>query len=547
MNPATHTVSNQVPDLTDYNLFDTDVVLRESLAREGADHHAQALSDYGGNVGTAAMFELARRVNQRIPVLQQFDRHGRRIDRVVFEEGWHALLAMQVARGMHGLTWLHGEPGAHVARAAAYLLHGQVEAGSLCPITMTAAAIPVLRAEDWFDDIGGRLAGLRYDERDIPVADKTSMLIGMGMTEKQGGSDLRTVSTYAQPLGRAGRGKDYSLVGHKWFFSSPMSDAHLVLADSPQGLSCFYVPRWRADGTRNAIAIQRLKDKLGNLSNASAEVEFEGAHGRLVGEPGKGIALLAGMAAHTRLDCVLGSAALLRQAVVQALHHARHRSAFSRKLADQPLMQSVLADLALESEAASVLALSLAAAFDRTEDAPVVSAWRRIMTPASKFWVCKRAVQAIAECMEVMGGNGYVETFDMARLYREAPVNAIWEGSGNIMCLDVLRAMGREPEQARALLDSLKEDSHDEPAMMRRLSGLQAMADAQEDARARSARFMVQELVLLTQAALLRRNAPSYVARAFIDTRLGESAGLLPGAFAHNLPGARLIERAWAG
>ncbi len=547
MNSATQTASNQVPDLTDYNVFDTDVVLRDFLEREGARAHGPALSRYGADVGRQAMFALARRVNRHGPVLEQFDRHGQRVDRVVFDPGWHVFLGMQVALGMHGLAWLNGRPGAHVARAAAYLLHGQVEAGSLCPITMTAAAIPILRREAWFDDIGGRLAGLKYDERDLPVAEKTSMLVGMGMTEKQGGSDLRTVRTYAKPLGGEGRGKVYSLVGHKWFFSSPMSDAHLVLADSTHGFSCFFVPRWRDDGTRNAVVIQRLKDKLGNLSNASAEVEFEGAHGRLVGEPGKGIAVLAGMAAHTRMDCVLGSAALLRQSVVQAIHYARHRVVFSSSLVDQPLMQSVLADLALESEAASVLALSLAAAFDRPEESPLVSAWRRIMTPASKFWVCKRAVQAVAECMEVMGGNGYIETFDMARAYREAPVNAIWEGSGNIMCLDVLRAMGREPDQARALLDDLKDGCHDEPAMMRRLSRLQSLAGAGQEAGARSARFMVQELVLLAQAVLLRRTAPSHVARAFIDTRLGGDAGQLQGAFSLDLPGAFLIDRAWAG
>src|SRR5690606_20849450 len=317
--------------------------------------------------------------------------------------------------------------------------------------------------EPWFDSVAPLLFSSQYDERDAPLSSKVSMMIGMGMTEKQGGSDLRSNTTRAVSLGPGGRGNLYRVTGHKWFFSSPTSDAHLVLAGHEDVFSCFYVPRWLDDGSRNTLHIQRLKNKLGNASNASAEVELQDATGILVGEPGRGIATLVDMASYTRLDCVLGSAALLRQGLVQALHHARHRMAFGQPLIQQPLMQSVLMDLVLESEAATVLALRLARAFDDGDD-KLAQAYRRILTPAAKFWVCKRSIGALAECMEVWGGNGYMEDGPMARLYREAPVNSIWEGSGNVMCLDVLRALKRHPDLAQVLLSGLEQDCADEPA-----------------------------------------------------------------------------------
>lgn len=541
---TTHEVTNQVADLGDYNLYTSDAALQEGVAREGGAAHAQALQHYGERLGLAETFKLAAQANRHKPELCAFDRQGRRVDRIDFHPAWHRIMRLAFLQGMHCSAWSHSGRGAQVARAAAYLMHGQVEAGSLCPVTMTSAAIPILQKEDWFDSVATRLYSLQYDERDLPLADKASMMVGMGMTEKQGGSDLRSNTTRAQPLATGGRGQPYRLLGHKWFFSSPTSDAHLVLARHGEAYSCFYVPRWLDDGTRNAVHIQRLKDKLGNVSNASVEVELRDAVGVMVGEEGRGIATLVEMASYTRLDCVLGSAALLRQALVQALHHARHRLAFGQLLIDQPLMQSVLMDLALESEAATALALRLARAFDAFND-PLEDAYRRILTPAAKFWICKRAIAATAECMEVWGGNGYIETGPMARLYREAPVNSIWEGSGNIMCLDVLRALKRHPDLTAGLMDSLHHDAADEPLLsdrVRRLAVLLATTGPELEA---AARHVAQELVLLIQAGLLRRHAPPTLADAFIRSRFsaaGRVYGAMPGSFALT----SVLDRAWA-
>jgi putative acyl-CoA dehydrogenase len=444
---------------------------------------------------------------------------------------------------MHSGPWAEPGGGAQVARAATYLMHGQVEAGSLCPSTMTAASIPVLRQEAWFGGIAPLLYSRRYDGRDLPLAAKTSMTIGMGMTEKQGGSDLRSNTTRAVPVDAGGRGQPYRLTGHKWFFSVPTADAHLMLARAHEAFSCFYVPRWLEDGTRNNIRVQRLKNKLGNRSNSSGEVEFQDALGVLVGEEGRGIRTLVEMASYTRIDCVLGSAALLRQALVQALHHARCRRAFGKALESQPLMRSVLADLALESEAATALALRLARALDAAGD-PDEDAWRRVMGPAAKFWVCKRAIAAIAECMEVWGGNGFIEDGPMPRLYREAPVNSIWEGSGNIMCLDVLRALGRDRTFSGALLGGLEKEAAADARLAGRVAALRgALAD--EEAAQAGARGVARDLVLLVQAGLLRRHAPPFVADAFIASRFGPMGGVT-GTFAHSAGIAQaLIERSW--
>ncbi len=542
MNWATHEVVNQVTPLGDYNLYTTDIALREGVAREGAQAHAAALEHYGQRLGLRETFALARQANRCKPELITYDGQGHRVDRVQFHPSWHRLMRMAFLQGMHSGAWSAPGPGAHVARAAAYLMHGQVEAGTLCPTTMTSAAIPVLQREPWFDSVASRLYSTQYDERDLPLADKTSMMVGMGMTEKQGGSDLRSNTTRAEPIGQGGRGAPYRLLGHKWFFSSPTSDAHLVLARHGDAYSCFYVPRWLDDGSRNGVRIERLKDKLGNCSNASAEVEFQDAVGVLVGEEGRGIATLVEMAAYTRLDCVLGSAALQRQAVVQALHHARHRVAFGQPLIQQPLMQTVLMDLALESEAATQLALRLARSFDAESDEDL--AYRRIVVPAAKFWVCKRGIELGAECMEVLGGNGYVEDGPMARLYREAPVNSIWEGSGNIMCLDVLRALKRHPDLAAALYGGLERGAQDEPllkARTQRLLGL--LSSAQADLEA-AARYVAQELILLIQAALLRRHAPQTLADAFLRSRLGEG-GRVFGAAPSPMALHSVLDRAW--
>jgi putative acyl-CoA dehydrogenase len=541
MDWATHEVFNQVPALEDYNPFLGDPVLREAVAREGAGWHEAGLRAYGATLGRAG--ELGAQANRHGPQLISFDPQGRRIDRVDYHPAWHHLMALLWEEGVHCSAWAEPRPGAQVARAAAFFLHGQVEAGSLCPATMTFAAIPLLReTPELWATLEPRLTARRYDPRDLPVADKAGLVVGMGMTEKQGGSDLRAVTTTAQPLGAAG---EASLVGHKWFYSVPAADAHLVLAREGEGLSCFWVPRWRPDGRRNAVRIQRLKDKLGNRSNASGEAEFQDAWGRRVGSPGRGLPVLLRMATHTRLDCVLGSAALMRQALVLALHHARHRQAFGRPLLAQPLMQAVLADLAVESEAATVLALHLARAFE-TPEVALARGLVRVLLPAAKLWVCKRAVAVCAEALEAWGGNGYVEEGPMPRLYREAPVNAIWEGASNVMGLDLLRAVGREPESAEALLGWLLEGTAAEGRRLRlaarRLADdLRAGGDQEAAARDVAAR-----LVLLAQAVLLRQAAPPAVAEAFIASRIPFGPPAVFGA--RPVAGAEaILERAWAG
>lgn len=538
----THEVSNQVPDLADYNLYSTDIALQEAVRREGASAQASSLEQYGALLGQAELMALAAQANSNPPELHAFDRTGHRVDQVVFDSGWHRFMGMAFEQGMHCSAWAAPGPGAHVARAARYILHGQIEAGSLCPVTMTSAAIPILARESWFTAVEPRLYSRLYDERDLPITHKASMMIGMGMTEKQGGSDLRSNTTHAQALDAAGGW--HRLTGHKWFFSSPTSDAHLLLAREGEGYSCFYVPRWLEDGQRNAVQIQRLKDKMGNRSNASAEVEFTDALGRRVGPEGRGIATLVEMASTTRLDCVLGSAAVLRQAVVQALHHACHRRAFGALLIRQPLMRQVLADLAIESEAATVLAMRLARSFDAPGD-PAEQALRCILTPAAKFWVCKRTVEAAAECMEVWGGNGFIEEGPMPRLLREAPVNSIWEGSGNVMCLDVLRAVRRDPELAVQIVEHVAQAHAEEPLLRQTAHMLIGQFSATDEVQQQGARYTVQSLVLLIQADLLLRHAPDWLARLFIDSRLGALGGRVFGGQAIALASDALLARAW--
>jgi putative acyl-CoA dehydrogenase len=544
MNWATHRVTNQVPDLCDYNPYAIDTALREAVRREAAGPYDAALDAYGARLGAGDTIALARQVNVVKPELESFDRWGRRVDRVHFHPGWHRFLGMAFEQGMNAAAWSESCAGAQVGRAATFFLHGQIESGSLCPITMTSASIPVLRREAWFGDVSAQLLSRRYDSRDIAVSQKQGMMVGMGMTEKQGGSDLRSNTTQAFPLRQPGRGQPYRLVGHKWFFSSPVSDAHLVLAQSDGEFSCFYVPRIGPDGTRNAIVIERLKDKMGNASNASAEVEFQDAYGVLVGEPGRGIATLVEMAAYTRLDCILGSAALLRQTLVQAMHHARHRQTFGHVLVDHALMRRVLVDLALESEAATTLAMHLAHMLD-TGATELDRAWRRVLVPAAKFWVCKRAIEAAAECMEVWGGNGYIEEGPMPRFYREAPVNSIWEGSGNIMCLDVLRALERDPALADTLCGELTRACADDAALAGRIDALVDALAAPESVRQSYARYIAREFVLLYQAVLLRRHAPDAVADAFIASRIRTPGFGVFGAGTWNCAASAILERAW--
>jgi len=546
---STHAVTNQPAPLQDYCLYATDPALQEAAAREGAGGREAELRAHGSWLGSLAVLEAGEAANRHPPELQSYDRYGHRTDLVRFHPAWHVLMDGIARRGLHGSAWADPRPGAQAARAAHYLMQGQVEAGTLCPATMTFGAIPILQAEppgelDFARDWLPRLLAPRHDPADRPMAQKQGGLIGMGLTEKQGGSDLRGTSTQARPAGAPGRGRGYLLTGHKWFYSVPQADAHLVLARAPQGLSCFCVPRYAPDGTRNAVRIRRLKDKLGNRSNASAEVEFEDAWGMLVGEPGRGISTLIAMATHTRLDCALGSAALMRQALVQALHHAAGRSAFGRPLIDQPLMRSVLIDLALESEAATALTLRLARAFDERAD-PAAAALLRAGTPAVKLWICRRAVGMVAECLEVLGGNGYVEECVLPRLYREAPVNSVWEGSGNVMALDLLRALQRQPETLDALATELDAARGSHPAYDAALAGWRAGLAEPDPQRAEAmARATAGGLARLWQAALLIRHAPGFVADAFVASRLAA-----PGAMAGDLPAAardaRILSRAW--
>ncbi|GAA0495523.1 isovaleryl-CoA dehydrogenase [Pigmentiphaga daeguensis] len=540
---------NVVEPRSGYNLYDTDPALREAVRREGAGHAEASLREQGRWLGSREAMDAGRDANEHPPRFVPLDPVGRRIDEVRFHPAWHVLMTDIVARGLHSAPWAAPAPGAMVERAAGYLMQGQVEAGTLCPTTMTFGAIPVLAGEpagevDFARDWLPRLHARHYDASDAPVAGKRGVLIGMGMTEKQGGSDVRTNTTRAVPCGASGRGRGYLLEGHKWFYSVPQSDAHLVLAQADEGLSCFFVPRYAPDGRRNGVRIQRLKDKLGNRSNASAEVEFHGAWGAMLGEPGRGVATIVQMATYTRLDCVLGSAALLRQATVQALHFCSRRRAFGRPLRDQPLMRHVLADLALESEAATALGLRLARAFE--SDAPLERAIRRIVTPAAKYWVCKRAVSAIAECMEACGGNGYVEDGPMPRLYREAPVNAIWEGSGNVMCLDVLRAIRRDPQAFEALGEHLRERGGGSPEFR---SAWQTWMDlCAGDGQAEfKARRIAGLLAGLMQAALLLEAPGGLVGEAFVAARLAQASWLYGDSDTGHGDAvcAELLARAW--
>ena len=539
MNPFdTHEVFNQAPPLGEVNLLRCDPALREAVAREGAEWALGELDELGARLGRAEILDLARVANANSPRLVNFDRGGHRIDEVEFHPAWHALMSLMIGAGAHSAPWAEPRPGAQVARAAAYLLFGQVENGAQCPVTMTYASVPALRrapriADKWLPKILSR----DYDPRSLPVEHKRGALVGMGMTEKQGGTDVRANTTRASEIaprearerfGDDGEGA-WRIVGHKWFFSAPQCDAHLVLAQTDEagsaGLSCFFVPRWLPDGSRNAIRVQRLKDKLGNRSNASSEVEFCDAVGWLVGAVGRGIPTILEMGSHTRLDCVLGSAGIMRAALCHALHHARGRAVFGKPLAAQPLMRNVLADLAIESEAATAFALRLARCFDHPDD-PLESALGRLLTPAGKYWICKRGPGVGAEAMEVMGGNGYVEDGPLARLYREFPVNSIWEGSGNVMCLDVLRALGKNPQESRAALEA---ELAPAAALDARFASYAArlgqdLAGASET----GARRIAERLVIAVQGALLLRHAPPCVAEAFVASRIAQDVG---GAF----------------
>ncbi|MER6999038.1 acyl-CoA dehydrogenase family protein [Streptomyces sp. NPDC000410] len=546
MATTTHTVTNQAPPLVGYDVFAADRALAEAverhlepLAPELLDEARAELSTLGRAAGSVQAREWGVQANENPPVLRTHDRYGNRIDEVDFHPAWHRLLGKAVTSG---LTDAWGRPGGHVRRAAGFLVWTQAEAGHGCPVSMTHAAVPALRtdpalAAEWEPRLTSRI----YDRSLRPPARKDGALLGMAMTEKQGGSDVRANTTRAEPLAAEG---EYLLTGHKWFCSAPMSDGFLVLAQAPGGLTCFLVPRVLDDGTRNVFALQRLKDKLGNRSNASSEVEFDGTWARRVGDEGRGVRTIIGMVAATRLDCVIGSAALMRQAVAQSVHHAAHRGAFGGPLIDKPLMRNVLADMALESEAATVLALRLAAAYDA--EGPGGEADRallRLAVPAAKYWVTKRCTPLTAEALECLGGNGYVEESGMPRLLRESPLNSIWEGSGNVQALDVLRALRREPQALDAFLREIGQARGADHRLDRAIKGLLTELADLETAEVR-ARRLVERMALVLQGSLLVRWAPPAVADAFCASRLGGDWGAAFGTLPHGLDLAAVVERA---
>jgi putative acyl-CoA dehydrogenase len=518
-------------------------VLAEAVEREGAGWAVERLRDFGAVCGRRETLELGVRANERTPVLRTHDRRGVRIDEVELDPAWHALLRLGVEHGLHALPWRDPQPGAHAARAAFFMVLAQVEAGVGCPLSMTYSAVPALRQQpDLAAEWEPRFTSLSYEPRLMPAAEKPGALCGMAMTEKQGGSDVRANSTVARPAGNG----EYLLAGHKWFCSAPMCDAFMVLAQAPAGLSCFLVPRFLPDGRRNRFHLQRLKDKLGNRSNASSEVEFRDTWARLVGEEGRGVPTILEMVNHTRLDCVIGSAAGMRAAVARAFHHAAHRHAFGRLLADQPLMRNVLADLALESEAATVSMMRLARAYDQaTAGDEEAASFKRLATAVLKYWVCKRTAVHAAEALECLGGNGYVEEWGMARLYREAPLNSIWEGSGNVQCLDVLRAIQKSPEALEAVFTEVEAARGADSRLDAFAARLRDALVRREEAEVR-ARRLVEELALALQASLLIRSTPSVssgVAGAFCASRLAGDAGRAFGTLPAGTGFAAILER----
>lgn len=523
----THSVENQPPPLPELNLFESDRVLNDAVAGEGGGWAQARLSALGALAGSDHVQELGRVANRQLPELRTHDRFGHRIDEVDFHPAWHELMTIGREAEIHALPWNRPEAGSHVARAALAFLMNQAESGVCCPFAMTFAAIPSLREQpDLAAAWEPRLTAAAYDPRALPIKDETAAGMGMAMIEKQGGSDVRANATRAVALPGNGEngGGAYLLTGHKWFCSAPMSDAFLTLARGEEGLTCFLVPRWLDDGSRNRFFIQRLKDKLGNRSNASAEIEYRDTWAERVGEPGRGVAVILKMVQLTRLDVSICSAALMRRALIEALHHAAHRRAFQKTLIDQPLMENQLADMALESEAATRLVLRLARAFDHAETDPGEAAFARIATPVAKYWLAKRAPGLVFETMEVLGGNAYVEESVLPRLYREAPVSAIWEGCGNVICLDVLRALAKAPDGAAAFLGELDLAKGADRHLDRAVAALRKDLGrgAVDEARARA---LVEAMARALQASLLHRHGMPEAADTFCAGRLEGHTG----------------------
>ena len=524
----TDEIKNQSPGYENVDLFGSDDALQEAVAANGVAE-TTALSEFGRRWGAAGMFEQARLANANPPKLRAFDARGDRSDVVEFHPAYHRFMSESIAVGLHASTWRPdaspADAPAEVASAARYYMVAQVENGHMCPITMTRAAVAVLATEPALAaTLMPKILSRDYDARFLPLPEKRGITLGMGMTEKQGGTDVRANTTRAERSGDS-----YRLTGHKWFMSAPMCDAFLVLAQAPDGLTCFMLPRFRPDGSVNTLHFQRLKDKLGNRSNASSEVEFVDAYALRVGEEGKGVRAILKMVQLTRLDCIISSAGMMRAALARALFHCRYRSVFQKHLVDQPMMRAVLADLALESEAAVALTMRLCRAFDRAKTSPAEAAWARLLTPAAKYWVCKTAPSFIYEAMECLGGNGYVEEHTLARLYREAPVNAIWEGSGNVMCLDVLRVTKQHGDEVRGVLADLARAVAHLPGAAATVITIERTLATGAEADARTA---VELLALLAAAASLQASAPESIAAAFTRTRLSNGHGVMWGAAA---------------
>ncbi|HEX4603590.1 MAG TPA: isovaleryl-CoA dehydrogenase [Candidatus Angelobacter sp.] len=544
---------NQAPPLTGYNLFLADPTLMRAVERAGAGWAREQISELGRFLGTEEAQRWGFEANENKPVLHTHDRFGNRRDEVVFHPAWHSLMRTSVENRLHSLPWEHlpweqKRTGAHVARAALMMLTSQNEAGHTCPISMTFSAVAALRAEpalarEWEP----RILSATYDPRFAPAKEKSGVLLGMGMTEKQGGSDVRANTTQAE---RIGASREYLITGHKWFCSAPMCDAFLILAQAPKGLSCFLLPRWTPAGDRNHFHIQRLKDKLGNRSNASSEVEFAQAWAHLVGEEGRGVHTIIEMVNHTRLDCAIAAAGLMRQALAQAVHHARHRHAFGKLLIEQPLMRNVLADLALESEAATLLMVRLASSFDARESSDRERAFCRIATAIAKYWLCKRSPVHVGEALECLGGNGYVEESIMPRLYREAPLYSIWEGSGNVMCLDVLRALKKDRATVEALLAELESTAGADKRFDQHVAGIQKLLTDKADDESLhgygmadfAARELTEKLALALQSSLMVRHSSPAAAEAFLASRLAGHHGQVFGTLSVGVDVAAILE-----
>ncbi|MFN8163480.1 MAG: acyl-CoA dehydrogenase family protein [Solirubrobacterales bacterium] len=529
-----HEVVNQPPPLVDYNVFETDAALVEAVRREGADWAEPRISALGELAGSGRVLALGALANENHPRLRTHDRYGHRVDEVEFHPSWHELMGIAVQHELHCSPWKDPRPGAHVARGAAFMCMSQAEAGIGCPISMTYSVIPALRtqpelAAEWEP----RFFSSSYDPSNAPAPGKAGALAGMGMTEKQGGSDVRANTTVARPVDGGGPGTEYELTGHKWFMSAPQCDAFLVLAQADGGISCFLFPRWTPDGERNRFRLQQLKDKLGNRSNASGEIEFDSASAWLVGEEGAGVRTIIEMVNHTRLDCMMGVATGMRAGVAQALHHTSHRSAFGRVLSEQPLMRNVLADLCVESEAATISAMRLARCYDEAISGDEqAQSLKRIANAVLKYWVCKRAPTHAAEALECLGGNGYVEESGLPRLFRESPVNSIWEGSGNVQCLDVLRAMVKTPASLEAFFAEVGEGAVAEPRLDAYVTPLRDELPGNPESLEARARRVVERMALALQGSLLVRYGDPAVADAFCASRLsgdwGQAFGTLP-------------------